>query len=182
MVSRRSRDVAEEPGGCRHRCQMTVVLHVLALYWLERVIRTTHQSSGFISSLAHCSRLSVRRPLYLERSTWSVPFSMTAPMSDAASGVSLYLVRGEGWRWGEGTQPRGTGWRSVSVCRGAPRPQRCLGQSVTGASRGPLLVKLRDYPEKHLINRIPIHPIIAIYVIGTDTIQSSSGSLATKQR
>jgi hypothetical protein len=53
-------------------------------------------SRWFISSLAHCSRLSVSRPLYLERSAWSVPISMTAPMSDAASGVSLYLVRGEG--------------------------------------------------------------------------------------
>ena len=79
----------------------------------------------------------------------------------------------------ERAQPRGTGWRSVNVYRGAPRPQRCLGQSVTGALRGSVLVKLRDYPDKH---SIPDSSCIAIYVISTDVIQGSYGSLATEQR
>lgn len=33
-------------------------------------------SRVFISSDAHCSKLSVRRPLYLERNSWVVPFSI----------------------------------------------------------------------------------------------------------
>ena len=42
-----------------------------------------------------------------------------------------------------------------------------------------VLLKLRDYPE---INRIPDYSYIAIYAIGTDIIQDSSGSLTTEQR
>lgn len=44
----------------------------------------------FISSAAHCIRLSMRRPLYLERSSAFVPLSMIAPRSLEASGVILY--------------------------------------------------------------------------------------------
>ena len=43
---------------------------------------------------------------------------------------------------------------------------------MTAASRVSVLVKLRDYPE---INRIPDYSYIAIYAIGTDIIQDSSG-------
>ena len=46
-------------------------------------------SRSFISFDAHCSRLSVRRPLYLERSSAVVPLSMIAPRLEAASAVIL---------------------------------------------------------------------------------------------
>ena len=81
----------------------------------------------------------------------------------------------ECWMSSVGTQPRGTGWRSVSVCRGAPRPRRCLSQSVTDASRASVLVKLSRLPRNA---RIPD----SSYVISADIIQGSSGALATEQR
>ena len=48
------------------------------------------ESRVFISSPAHCIKLSVRRPLYFERSTASVPLSMMPGIAVCASGASLY--------------------------------------------------------------------------------------------
>ena len=48
-----------------------------------------------------------------------------ARLSTSAAMSYFYIV---------GTQPRGTGWRVVSVCHGVPRPWRCLGQRVLAAS------------------------------------------------
>ena len=103
------------------------------------------------------------------------------PPSTRCIALTHTLVRSYERLWcaAEGTQPRGTGWRSVSVCRGAPRPRWCLSQSVTDASRASVLVKLRGYPE---IRLIPDSSYIAKIICNQQIIQGSSGSQATEQR